>query len=153
MFSLEHRIPPPIVAALVAVGMWLVASVTGSIIVARLLRISLSAGLVVVGFMFILAGGFAFRRAKTTVSPLNPDAASSLVITGVYQMTRNPMYLGFAILLLAWSVYLAAPVSLIGPVLFVAYITRFQIIPEERMLAQKFPSEFTAYRQKVRRWL
>lgn len=75
------------------------------------------------------------------------------MVGGVYRATRNPMYVGLALLLLAWTVYLGAPLALLGVAAFVAYITRFQIVPEERVLAQKFGPEFGAYRSRVRRWL
>ena len=86
------------------------------------------------------------------MNALEPERASSLVVEGVYGRTRNPMYLGLALTLVGWAVYLAAPWALIGPALFVALITRIQIVPEERALSEKFGSEFAAYRQAVRRW-
>jgi protein-S-isoprenylcysteine O-methyltransferase Ste14 len=94
-----------------------------------------------------------FRRAKTTVNPLKPETSASLVSTGVYSFTRNPMYLGMALVLLAWAAYLASPWALAGPALFALYITRFQIIPEERVLARLFGTSFAEYRKRVRRWL
>lgn len=75
------------------------------------------------------------------------------MVGGVYRYTRNPMYLGLTMLLLAWTLYLAVPAALAGPLLFAAYITRFQIIPEERVLAQKFGADYAAYLRKVRQWL
>jgi protein-S-isoprenylcysteine O-methyltransferase Ste14 len=87
------------------------------------------------------------------VNPLHPEATSSLVITGIYRHTRNPMYVGFAAVLLGWAAYLAAPLALLGPLTFVLYITRFQIIPEERALHAKFGPEFAAYQARVRRWI
>jgi protein-S-isoprenylcysteine O-methyltransferase Ste14 len=75
------------------------------------------------------------------------------VATGVYSFTRNPMYLGMASILLAWAVLLASPWALLGPALFVAYITRFQIVPEERVLAKLFGESFAAYTRRVRRWI
>lgn len=101
----------------------------------------------------MLSGVMAFRRARTTVNPLNPEAATALVIVGVYRYTRNPMYVGLATMLVGWAVYLAAPLALLGPPIFVLFIARFQIVPEERALAEKFGREFADYRKKVRRWL
>lgn len=150
---LEHRIPPPLAGGLASVAMWFIARATGGLALDQGLRILVAALLAAAGVAFALAGGQAFRRAQTTVNPLKPEAASSLVVVGVYRHTRNPMYVGFACMLLGWAVYLAAPLALLGPVLFVAFITRFQILPEERALAEKFGPEFEAYRQKVRRWL
>ena len=78
---------------------------------------------------------------------------TQLVTSGVYRYTRNPMYLGMACLLLAWAVYLQNPLALLGVPLFMAYITQFQIKPEERMLVKLFGDAFIRYRQQVRRWL
>lgn len=109
--------------------------------------------LAVVGTALAVAGMLEFRRARTTVNPLNPDSTSALVVKGVYRISRNPMYLGLAIVLLGVAVYLSHPLAPLGIVLFVAYITRFQIIPEERALRALFPGDFKEYADQVRRWL
>ena len=114
----------------------------------RILRILIGAGL-----LFVLAGGISFRRARTTVNPLKPEAASALVTSGIYRYTRNPMYVGFALWLLAWGLYLASPLVLLGVLGFVLYMNRLQIAPEERALGRLFGADFAAYRQRVRRWL
>lgn len=100
-----------------------------------------------------LAGLAAFRAARTTINPLRPEKASSLVRSGIYRYTRNPMYLGMLVLLLAWSAYLAHPAAFAMLPLFVLYLNRFQIAPEERALAKRFGAEFDDYRRRVRRWL
>ena len=84
---------------------------------------------------------------------MKPQAASSLVIVGVYKLTRNPMYLGLSLVLLGWAVFLWSAWALLGPIVFIAYISRFQIAPEERVLATLFGAEYSAYKAKVRRWL
>lgn len=150
---LEHRIPPPIVGALLAAGMWGLAQLSAPTGWPLGLRIALALALALVGLAFLAPAGLAFRRAHTTVNPLTPEAATSLVVDGVYRYTRNPMYVGFALLLLAWAAWLAVPPGLLGPLLFVAWITRFQILPEERALQAHFGEEFTAYCRRVRRWL
>lgn len=92
-------------------------------------------------------------RRHTTINPLSPRKSTALVTGGVYRFTRNPMYLGMACLLTAWAVWLAALLAFAGPVLFVLYITRFQIRPEERVLTELFGLPYTDYTQRVRRWL
>jgi protein-S-isoprenylcysteine O-methyltransferase Ste14 len=84
---------------------------------------------------------------------MKPDAASSLVADGVYRWTRNPMYLGFLIALAGWAAYLANVASALVLPLFVLYMNRFQIVPEERALAARFGPQFEDYRRSVRRWL
>ncbi len=117
------------------------------------LRLSAAAGISLVGIGFSAAGVLAFRRARTTVNPTKPESASSLVSSGVYRITRNPMYVGLSCVLVAWAVFLSSAWALLGPVAFVLYIGRFQIGPEERALAKRFGSEYVDYQAKVRRWL
>jgi protein-S-isoprenylcysteine O-methyltransferase Ste14 len=106
-----------------------------------------------IGVAVAIGGVISFRRAETTVNPLKPETSAALVSTGVYSFTRNPMYLGMVLVLFAWAVYLSSIWSLLGPVLFTLYITRFQIIPEERALDRLFGAPFAAYKKRVRRWL
>ncbi len=150
---LEHRIPPPIVALLFALAMWFVAGIGLRFAFAFPVRLGLGLTWAIVGFSMSLAGAAAFRRAQTTVNPLKPETASKLVVLGIFHHTRNPMYLGMSCVLLGWAIYLAAPFALLGPLLFAAYITRFQILPEERALEQLFGQDFADYCAKVRRWI
>ena len=106
-----------------------------------------------IGLSISIAGMLAFRRAKTTVNPVKASLASSLVVQGVYRYTRNPMYVGLLLTLLAWAVFLANPLAVLWVVVYVLYITRFQIIPEERVLASLFGAEYEAYKGRVRRWV
>lgn len=152
MHWLEHKIPPPLVGLVCALAMgWLAPAVDWAQVGA--LRAVLGGALVTVGLGFDLAGLMAFRRARTTINPLRPGKASSLVAEGVYRVTRNPMYVGMALLLCGGAVLLAHPAAVLGPVGFVAYITRFQILPEERVLAGKFGEDYVRYCAQVRRWL
>ena len=153
MHWLDHKVPPPIVALLLGALMWGFARISPSIQIEPMLRIAGALALVVLGIAVALSGAIAFRRSKTTTNPLKPTAASSLVVGGVYRHTRNPMYLGVAIVLVGWAVYLAAPTPLLGPPIFILFITRFQIIPEELALTEIFGQQFIAYKNAVRRWL
>ena len=133
--------------------MWLVAPIGPAWAVSPAAGYAAIALLVVVGLAFDLLGLLAFRAAQTTVNPLKPQRASALVTGGVYQVTRNPMYVGMCFLLLAWAVHLSALLPFAGPVLFALYITRFQIQPEERALIQLFGEQYVQYTARVRRWL
>lgn len=150
---LEHRIPPPAVAVLMAAAMWGTARLGPLMDLSPALRIAVAVGVALIGVAFNVAGMVAFHRAQTTLNPMNPKKASTLVTTGVYRITRNPMYVGGAILLFSWAVYLSSVPALLGPLLFVLYIDRLQILPEERALSAVFGSDFNAYRAQVRRWL
>lgn len=152
MKFLELRIPPPLVGGLIGLAMWALAphSLAG---LSGSMRLVVAVVLVLMGAGVSLAGVVSFRRARTTVNPLKPEKTSSLVCSGIYRITRNPMYLGFLLVLIGWAVMLGSAFAALGPVLFVSYISRFQIVPEERVLASLFGDEFSAYRAKVRRWL
>ena len=151
--TLELKIPPPVVGLLVAATMAGTAYAFLPIPIPATAKAAAAIVIALIGAAIDLAGLIAFRRAKTTINPLKPQNSSSLVTGGIYRYTRNPMYLGMLAFLLAWSAYLAQPLALLGPLAFVLYITRFQIIPEERVLAGVFGDEFTAYTNRVRRWL
>jgi protein-S-isoprenylcysteine O-methyltransferase Ste14 len=153
MATLEHKIPPPAVAALIAAGMWGVAGLGPRLAIARGPVWLAVAVLVTIGLAFDVLGITAFRASRTTVNPLKPERATALVTGGVYRITRNPMYVGMVFLLLAWAVYLSALLPFAGIVVFIVYITRFQIQPEERVLTGIFGDEYSTYAARVRRWL
>lgn len=151
MKSLELKIPPPVVGVIVAAAMWAIDRWTPSYEFPG--RRVLAVTLAVVGLSIAAAGVIEFRRARTTVNPLRPSTTSSLVASGVYRLTRNPMYLGFLLVLLGWAAWLANPATLAVAALFVLYLNRFQIAPEERALHALFGAEFERYCARVRRWL
>ncbi|AWH89817.1 methyltransferase family protein [Limnobaculum parvum] len=94
-----------------------------------------------------------FYRAKTTVNPINVNSATTLVDSGLYAFSRNPMYLALALLLLSACFWLGNLLGLVGVFVFILYITRFQIIPEERALGALFGQRYQDYQRRVRRWL
>lgn len=153
MQALELKVLPPIVALLVAAAMWGISLSTSRFEIAGMTRYIAVFTIVVVGVAFAASGVLAFRRARTTLDPAKPDDATSLVSSGVFRLTRNPMYLGVSIVLLAWALFLSSAWAFLGPVAFVLYISRFQIAPEERALAKRFGPAFAEYQTRVRRWL
>jgi len=135
--------------------MWLLSKLTRTLI-----GVQSTSFLTMLAVLLVFAGlgiGFTavlqFRKAQTTINPVNPESSSSLVATGIFSKTRNPMYLGVLLILTAWAIYLANPFTVIGLVVFVLYITRFQIIPEERVLTGIFGKDFKDYCSRVRRWI
>lgn len=153
MSWLEHKIPPPIVVLIVAAAMWPLASVAPFIPLDSFWRWIIAAGLAAGGLLIAYSGVRDFARAKTTINPVNIDAASALVTTGIFAYTRNPMYLGWTVVLLGWAVFLGGVWTVLGPIAFVAFVSRFQILPEEKALAGKFGSSYESYKKKVRRWI
>ncbi|MGE5116503.1 MAG: methyltransferase family protein [Betaproteobacteria bacterium] len=153
MTFLEAKVPPPAVAAGVAVAMWITSRCAPLLQVPTVPRLGAVAAIALVGIGFSAAGVLAFRRVRTTLHPTKPEMASALVSSGVYRITRNPMYVGLSCILVAWAVFLSSAWALLGVVGFVLYIDRFQIAPEERALAKLFGSDYADYQSRVRRWL
>ena len=152
------KIPPPIVALVCILLMGLIAiptqfvTIEFEILNLPVLKIG-SVVLLIVGFSINITAFLSFRKADTTINPLKPETAGQLVISGLYRFTRNPMYLGMLIILLAWNLWLANWISFVGPIMFMAFITRYQIIPEEQALEKLFPDDYAEFKQATRRWL
>jgi protein-S-isoprenylcysteine O-methyltransferase Ste14 len=153
MLSLELKVPPLLLTALFALAMWLQASLTPALNFSWPGQTLLAALLAILAGAIVSAGILAFRRAQTTVNPTQPNASSSVVSHGIYGYTRNPMYVGFCWLLLALAALLGNLLTLLWLPLFVAYLNRYQIIPEERALQANFAAEYSAYLARVRRWI
>jgi protein-S-isoprenylcysteine O-methyltransferase Ste14 len=153
MNFLEKRIPPPLVGILAGVVAWLVAREFAPTTLPAGARLALVAAFFVLGLWLAGTAARTFSRAKTTLNPIKPETSTALVTHGIFGRTRNPMYLGMASWLLGWSAWLGTPAGLLGPLLFVLWMNRFQIGPEERALGQLFGAEYDAYRARVRRWL
>ncbi len=153
MTLFETRIPPPVVGLICGALMWFTDRLVAPIDVPPPLRYGLALLLAAAGVAVSGAAARTFGRAKTTLNPLTPAEASALVTSGIFSYSRNPMYVGMLLLLAGWAVFLSNPLGLAGLALFMFWITRFQILPEERALATLFGEEFARYRQRVRRWL
>ena len=153
MSALELKIPPLALVPLFGLFMLVVAGFTPELGIPTPWRIWNALILALMGFAIALAGVISFRLARTTVNPLSPHTSSSLVIKGIYRYSRNPMYVGFLCWILAGGVYLDNPVALLLALVFIPYMNRFQIIPEEKALTNLFGEDYRTYCKQVRRWL
>tara|TARA_B100001029_G_scaffold179855_1_gene191680 strand:- start:3473 stop:3919 length:447 start_codon:yes stop_codon:yes gene_type:complete len=116
--------------------------------------LSIVSGLsLLIGIGVLVSAVASFRKQKTTVNPLDIEKASSLVISGVFKYSRNPMYLGMVFILLSIALKFNLIGGIILTLLFAIFITRFQIIPEEVVMEKLFKEEFDSYKKKTRRWL
>lgn len=150
---LECRAPPPLVGlAMLALG-WGAGRLVPWAGFDFFGRLALASALVLLGLGVAGAAAAGFWRARTTVDPRHPHRARALVTTGVLGHSRNPMYLGMALMLAGAALHAGNGLTALAVPAFIAFITRFQIIPEERALAQAFGESFAAYRGRVRRWL
>jgi protein-S-isoprenylcysteine O-methyltransferase Ste14 len=154
MNRLELKILPDIVLLFTAAVMWVAARFSPPLV-----NLPLSARVVaavifcIAGLAIVQAAGLEFRRLNTSTDPLRPGTSSALATSGIYRVTRNPMYLGMTIVLLGWGLFLMNLVSLALVSFFIFYINSFQIPPEERVLADRFGDAYLAYKKKVGRWL
>jgi protein-S-isoprenylcysteine O-methyltransferase Ste14 len=153
MSYLNLKIPPPAIMVLCGAFAWLLARSAPGLTFILPARITIAVILALAGISLALSGVLAFRKVQTTLNPHTPEKSSSIVQSGPYAFTRNPMYLGLVLVLLGFCTYLANPLSLLAVVVFVAYTMRFQIIPEERVLLEMFGESYEQYVKSVRRWI
>jgi len=153
MKRLELLIPPPLVTLLIGLMMWLLSEMFPALTLAWLHSIVAATATGLAGLAISLTAVVTFKRASTTLDPRHPAGTSTLISSGIYRYSRNPMYLGVLLVLVGWAIYLGNLLSILCTFVFIAYITRFQIIPEERLLQEKFEVEFLSYKSRVRRWL
>jgi len=149
---LSLKIPPLVLTFLAGLLMWFISGLTSWASVAIPAAGSLAMLPAIAGGLIALAGVLDFRKAGTTVDPLHPERATQLVVSGIYGVTRNPMYLGFLLWLVALALYLGNPFAFFLLPAFIIWMNRFQIEPEEAELHRIFGEEFEAYSERVRRW-
>lgn len=153
MDKLERKIPP------VALFVLFVVAINHLSHEFLAFSVSLPLGWLVFGACFViagfvgLAGVYEFRRAQTTVNPIKVDDASSVVDSGIFSYTRNPMYLGLFLLLFGFAYWQQNLLAILFSFTFIVYMNRFQILPEERALESLFGAEYLDYKQRVRRWI
>ena len=151
--SLETKLPAPLVALLLGAAMkWFALTHPALIDPTELRRLS-GITLALVSALVALAAFATMSRARTTINPFSPTRASSLVTGGPFRFSRNPLYLSLLLLLVGYALRLDAWVVWLAPAAFLAYVTRFQIIPEERALRLRFGDTFEHYCRHTRRWL
>jgi protein-S-isoprenylcysteine O-methyltransferase Ste14 len=151
--ALELKIPPLVVVAVMALAMWIAAKQMPTLSVTFTGQAWLAWTALALALATLIAGVHAFSMARTTVDPRHPESSSAIVANGVYRFTRNPMYLGMLLALMSWALFLSNIAAVVFLPLFVLFINRFQIRPEERALTMKFGDAYRSYLRSVRRWL
>jgi protein-S-isoprenylcysteine O-methyltransferase Ste14 len=151
--ALELKIPPVLLTIIFAALMWLPAGQASGISIPFSIRLAVLLLCLAATILIGAAAVMSFRKAQTTVNPLTPENCSALVDSGIFIITRNPMYLALLLALIGWGIFLGTIYSLVLVAGYVVYINRFQIQPEERALETAFGNEYLDYKQRVRRWL
>ncbi|WP_447603523.1 methyltransferase family protein [Nitrospira sp. Nam80] len=153
MSTLELKVPPAALVVILALAMWFGARLAPSFSFSFPRQSWVISALAAAGALITLLGVVAFRRARTTVDPRYPTKSVALVRVGIYRFSRNPMYVGFLLMLAAWATYVSNLLAFLALPVFLVYMTRFQIIPEEQVLRTTFGRSFVEYERSVRRWL
>ena len=145
---------PPVAQAVIALGfIWLFDRFAPGYRIDFMHQRSIAWALIGVGGCIGVAGVIAFIKLRTTVDPMHPEKASQLVVVGIYRYSRNPMYLGILLALTGVVFYLGSISGAVVVVLFVVFITKYQIVPEESSLKEKFGEDYSRYARSVRRWI
>jgi protein-S-isoprenylcysteine O-methyltransferase Ste14 len=147
--ALETRVPPPVVALILGAVAWALGGPAFDFPGRTIFAIHAAA----LGLAIEIVAALAFVSRKTTLLPWAPERTETLVVSGLFRLSRNPMYLGQALLLAAWVLYLGTLPALAAVPAYLLYMNRFQIGPEERILAAKFGAAYESYRARVRRWV
>lgn len=153
MSYLENRVPPPMILLISMLCMRIIAGFDNSTLLSFKLHNWVALAICIAGVAIAISAVVSFKKAQTTINPLAPESSSRLVTSGIFKLTRNPMYLGMALVGFAWGFYLASVYSLMMVAVFVVLITYFQIKPEERAMRRLFGGDFERYAKATRRWL
>ena len=149
---MKLKIPPALQFIIFALFMYGIAKLAGSHFFFKF-QDGIAILCIILAIIVGLSAVFSFRKARTSVNPLKPSKATQLVTLGLYQYSRNPMYLAMLLGLIAVFIKFGNYYNSIILVLYVWYITTFQIKPEEKVLTEIFGVDFINYCKKVRRWI
>ena len=100
------------------------------------------------GFNFFIFICNFIQKKSTTLNPLHPDKATTLITTGFFKFSRNPMYLGMLLILISISIRFNMLGGALNCIIFIFYMNKFQIAPEEKAMEKIFAEEFIIYKNK-----
>ena len=150
---MKNKIPPPVLLLVTGAMMWFVAHSSFAVSFSVPYPLFVAIGVASIGVAIDIFAIREFRSVKTTVNPLRPENASTLVRGGIFNKSRNPMYLGMLFLLSGWAIWLGSASNIVVIVLFVPLITQLQIKPEEAALRTLFGQDYVDYCEQVGRWV
>ncbi len=150
---LKTKIPPPVYMLLFGIAMYFLAKAFPSPVLLEPVERSIGYAFAALALLLDFSAILQFFKLKTTVNPIKPQNTRTIVNKGMYRFSRNPMYLGLFFWLVAWAIYLAVPAPFLLLPVFIWLITVMQIIPEEKVLEEKFGDDYLNYKKQVRRWI
>ena len=145
------KIPPPILVIILTSLVYF--SSTKFELIHLPYRQSVSVIILIIGLIVIISPVIDFIKSKTTVNPVKFKNVNTLVTTGIYRYSRNPMYLGMILIIISTTVYYLNFVSVFSPLIFYIWINKFQISREEIFLEDKFGNEYLKYKSETRTWI
>ena len=151
MNILKTKIPPPIISLTCIVINYLSTYLINPIKFPNIEIIGIL--ILLLGLVTAMLAIFVFKKDQTTINPINPEEATTLVTTGIFSITRNPMYLGLFFVICSTVLFFGSWLGIIILVIFVWYINKFQIIPEEQAMEKLFGKKYNEYKKNVRRWI
>ncbi len=151
--KLALKVPPPVQALVCGILMWVIDRQLPGGQLESAIQLPMSILFAISGIVLVVFSMLAYRRASTTVDPFHPEEASQLVVDGFFGYSRNPMYASLLLVLISWAIWLGNVYNVAVLVLFVTYITFFQIKPEEEALRSLFGETYEHYCSRVRRWI
>jgi len=148
---MNNKIPPPIVTFICGLSIYFSRPLFSEKIYIYSNIISVS--LFFFGAAFIVLAASSFKKHKTTISPLHPEKTSALVISNVFKYSRNPMYLGMLFILISLAIRYNIIGGIIAISIFIFFITKFQIKPEEVQMKKLFGEKYAQYKKRTRMWI
>lgn len=147
----SFMVHPPVVALVfVLVAYFLGRFIPLPFVMPSVLRY-VGAALVVVGVLLGLGAFLEFQKARTTLDP--HGSTTQIVTSGVYRFTRNPIYLGFLLMIIGLPLYLGFVWGIVLAPLYIFLMNHLVIQHEEQYLERKFGDVYTSYTSRVRRWV
>ena len=145
------KIPPPVVALVLVISNYFSSKKIDLIHIP--FQTLIAVFILSVGLFILINPVLKFIKSKTTINPIKFKKVNKLVTSGIYKYSRNPMYLGFLIIVISSSIFYLNTYSILTPLFFYLWINRFQIKREEFFLTEKFGEDYLSYKKKTRRWI
>lgn len=149
--NINRNIHPPFVALLFIVIAYFLGRFAPLPFVAPIILRNVGLLMTFVGFLLGIGAFVEFRKARTTLDP--HGSAKQLVTSGIYRFTRNPIYLGFLLMVIGLPLNSGLYWGVVMAPFYIIAMDRLVIEREETYLEKKFKDAFTSYKSRVRRWL
>ena len=145
------KIPPPVIVLILVVSNFLSSKKIDIINIPNQTLVSII--ILLIGVFILIVPVSKFIKSQTTVNPIKFKKVNKLITSGIYKYSRNPMYLGFLMIVISTSIYYLNIFSIITQIFFYFWINRFQIKREEIFLNKKFGQKYITYKSKTRKWI